>query len=136
MMKSVMVWSLATALVGAVAWPYVKMEFASSAYYRQSDGTEYNYYTLDLLKRMPRISPDYSFQYMSNHDSPSVLHGIRFEGTTETISIRNYLKSEGYEQQSHCATQAECWQNPGSTDVVSLYSVNSPDYVVVQMTGN
>ncbi|PKH21736.1 hypothetical protein CIG19_14410 [Enterobacterales bacterium CwR94] len=116
------------------SWPYLKLEFASSAYYSQSNLREYEYYTPKLLKQMPRISPEYSFQYISNHDSKRTLHGIHFAGTTDTGKIKSYLKSEGYQQQMKCDTAAECWGKEGSREVVSLYALTSPEHVVVQIT--
>ena len=123
-------------LAGACAWPYVKMEFSHSAYYSQSDKREYEYYTPELLKMMPRISSSYTFQYISNHDSRAALRGIIFEETTDTSEVKEYLKSKGYEPQTTCDTSAECWQTTRSKDVVSLYSLSSPDCVVVQISEN
>lgn len=134
-MKPVVLIIVAIILISAtVAWPYLKMELASSAYYSQSDTREYEYYTPELLKKMPRISPSFTFQYMSNHDSRNALYGIRFEGTTETDEVKTYLKSSGYQPQAACDTSAECWHKERSNEVVSLYSSSTPDYVVVQFS--
>ncbi|BFO10846.1 hypothetical protein GGER_33560 [Serratia rubidaea] len=39
------------------SWPLIQMEFAGSAHYTEQDKREYAFYTPDILKKMPRISP-------------------------------------------------------------------------------
>jgi len=124
------------AVAGIFAWPYVKMEFASNAYYSQEDELEYEYYTPEILKKIPRISENYTFQYISNHDAQSAFHGIQFEGVTDMSKVRDYLKSEGYEPQPICDTSAECWKTSKSKDILSIYSTSSPDKVVVEISEN
>ena len=133
-MKFVLLTIVVVFCAGAYAWPYLQMEFASSAYYSQNDKREYEYYTPDLLKKMPRISQSYTFQYISNHDSKPTLHEISFDGTTDKVKIESFLRSEGYVKQVECDTEAECWRSTAPNKVVSLYSVTSPDHVVVQIT--
>ena len=114
-------------------WPYVQMGFASSAHYTQMDTREYEYYTPDLLKKMPRISDNYEFSYSNISGPQAFVYGIQFNGTTDTSKIREYLISEGYEQQKHCQTEAECWRSPRSKDIVSFYSLPKLDLVSVEI---
>jgi len=66
-MKKFITGAIVVVLVGVitlvVAWPYIKMEFASSAHYTEQDIREYEYFTPDLLKNMPRLTTDYRFEY-------------------------------------------------------------------------
>lgn len=71
-MKKFIIVSVVLGLVsGALAfgWPYLKIGFASSAYYTERDKPEYEYYTPELLKKIPRISNNYEFSY-SNISGP------------------------------------------------------------------
>lgn len=125
-----------TIIIAAFAWPYVKMEFAGSAYYTQNDEKAYAFYTPDLLKRMPRISDRYTFQYMNISGPQAFVYGIRFEDTTDMQKIREYLAAAGYKPQMRCETKAECWRSGQSKDVVTLYNTTSPNNVVVQIYRN
>jgi len=116
-----------------VVWPYIQMEFASSAHYTQMDKREYEYYTPDLLKEMPRISDNYEFSYSNISGPQAFVYGIQFNGTTDTSKIREYLRAKGYEQQKQCQTEADCWRSPRSKDVVSFYSLSKLDLVSVEI---
>ncbi|WP_033790021.1 hypothetical protein [Pantoea septica] len=116
-----------------VVWPYIQMGFASSAHYTHMDTREYEYYTPDLLKKMPRISDNYEFSFSNISGPQAFVYGIQFNGTTDTSKIREYLISEGYEQQKKCQTEAECWRSPRSKDVVSFYSLSKLDLVSVEI---
>ncbi|WP_338049344.1 hypothetical protein [Rosenbergiella gaditana] len=53
-MKKCITVSIVLVLTGvalAFGWPYLKMGFASSAYYTERDKAEYEYYTPELLKK-------------------------------------------------------------------------------------
>ncbi|SCC04389.1 hypothetical protein [Kosakonia oryziphila] len=136
MRKFITVFSVVLLLVGValtLSWPYLTMGFASSANYTERDTREYNYYTPELLKKMPRISDNYEFSYSNISGPQAFVYGIQFNGTTDTSKIRNYLISEGYEQQKQCQTEAECWRSPRSQDVVSFYSLSKLDLVSVEI---
>lgn len=65
-MKKYITVSVVLVLTGvalAFGWPYLKMGFASSAYYTERDKAEYEYYTPELLKKMPRTSDDITFEF-------------------------------------------------------------------------
>ncbi|MFB9086166.1 hypothetical protein ACFFW8_12270 [Erwinia tracheiphila] len=84
---------LAMAAVGGVlyfyGWPWLKIGFAESAYYRQQDKREYDFYTPELLKNMPRITNDYSFEFGNISGPQAFVYGIRFMelGTRRTFVI-------------------------------------------------
>ncbi len=76
------------------------MEFASSAHYTEQEKREYEFYTPELLKNMPRFT-------------------LTFYKVTETKAIRGYLTSSGYELQKSCDVEADCWRNPTTTDIAN-----------------
>ncbi|QHM77441.1 hypothetical protein C7M52_03440 [Mixta theicola] len=115
------------------AWTYIKMEFASSAYYSQQDKREYAFYTPELIKNMPRITDHYRFEYGNISGPEAQVFTIRFDGTTDTSKIRRYLMSVGYQPQAQCNVKAECWLSQSNTDIVTLFSYSSPDSVVLQI---
>lgn len=114
-------------------WPYIQMGFASSAHYTELDNREYEYYTPDLLKEMPRISKNYAFSYTNISGPQAFVYGVQFKGTTDTSKIREYLKNKGYEHEKECQTAAECWRSPRSKDVVSFYSLSELNLVGVEI---
>lgn len=74
----------------AFAWPYIKMELASSAYYTQCNEREYEYYTPDLLKNMPRIPDNYEFAFGKVSGPQAQVFTIRFQDTNEAKKVRGY----------------------------------------------
>ncbi|QJW54979.1 hypothetical protein HL670_01863 [Serratia plymuthica] len=129
---------LAAVVVGTGAalsftWPYLKMEFADSAYYTQQDKREYEYYTPELLKNMPRISDNYKFEFGNVSGPQAHVFTVRFYGTPDTSKVRNYLASVGYKVQAQCDVEAECWRAQRSKDVVTVIQYTSPDSLVVQV---
>lgn len=117
----------------AIAWPYLQMEFASSAYYTEQDKREYEYYTPDLLKEMPRISDNYEFGFGRITGTEANVFTIKFFDITDTKRIKDYLKSEGYELQSSCDVEAECWKSRASNDEVTVGNIYSQKGVFVQV---
>ncbi len=115
------------------AWPYLKMEFASSAHYTQQDKREYEHYTPELLKKMPRITKNYTFEFGNISGPQAHVFTVRFYGTTDTRKIRDYLISVGYKPQAQCDAEAECWRIENSKDVVTLAAYALPDSVVVRI---
>lgn len=114
-------------------WPYVRMEFASSAYYNEQDKREYEYYTPELLKKTPRISNDYTFEFGRIAGSEANVFTVKFYGVTETQRISHYLTSEGYQRQTSCDVEAECWRNPASNDEITVGNIHSQNGVFVQI---
>jgi len=116
-----------------LGWPYVRMEFSSSAYYTEQDKRSYEYYTPELLKKIPRISGDYKFEFGRIIGTEANVFTVKFYGVAETQSIRNYLKSEGYELQASCDVEAECWESRATNDVVTVGNIHSQKGVFVQI---
>lgn len=114
-------------------YPYLKMNLASSSYYNEQDEKKYEYYTPDLLKKMPRISHDYAFEFGKIDSQQAQVFTVRFYGSTETHVIENYLASAGYRQQSQCDVEAECWMANKNTDLITVIKYTSPESVVVQI---
>lgn len=115
------------------AWPYFKMGFASSAHYTEQDKREYQYYTPELLKKMPRISDNYEFSYSNISGPQAYVFSIHFQGSSDSIKIQNYLKVEGYELQKTCNVEAECWRSYKNNDVISIAKLSSPNEVFVDL---
>ncbi|AVR03603.1 hypothetical protein [Pluralibacter gergoviae] len=116
-----------------VGWPYLRMEFASSAYYSEQDKRAYEYYTPELLKKIPRISGDYKFEFGRITDSEANVYTVKFYGVVETSRIRNYLTSAGYEPQKSCDVEAECWESQATHDEVTVGNLHSTKGVFVQI---
>ncbi|WP_039054752.1 hypothetical protein [Enterobacter sp. Bisph1] len=121
------------AIAVTLAWPYIKMEFASSAWYTEQDKRQYNYYTPDLFKKIPRISKDYSFSFGRVTGTEANVFTLRFYGVTDTEVIRRFLISEGYQPQTSCDVDAECWNHAASHDDVSIGNLRSEKAVFVQI---
>lgn len=136
MRKFVVVLMSVVVIVGAfliVGWPYVKMEFASSAYYTEQNKRAYKFYTPELLKNIPRISDDYRFEFGRITGTEANVFTMKFYGISETQNITNYLKSEGYELQASCDVEAECWESRVTNDKVTVGYIHSQKGVFVQI---
>ena len=68
--------SIVAAAALTYAWPYIVMEFAGSAHYTEQDKREYEFYTPVLLKKMPRISSRYDFDF-ANITGPASWTALR-----------------------------------------------------------
>lgn len=121
-------------IVLTIVWPYVKMEFASSAHYTEQDIREYEYFTPDLLKNMPRLTTDYRFEYGNVTGPEAHVFTVHIYGTTDSSKIRDYLKAQGYEPQNVCDVEAECWRSHKNSDVVTIAKFMSPKEVFVQLS--
>ena len=121
------------ALALVYAWPYVKMDFAESASYTEQDKREYEFFTPDLLKKIPRVSDNYQFGY-SNVAGPGLLiYDVKFSGTTDASRIDTYLEENGYKRLGICDIQGECWQGDDPKVSVSVGIVSKPETVIVSI---
>jgi len=125
---------LVSIIVLAIAWPDVKMEFASYAQYTEQDTREYEYFTPDLLKNMPRITNDYRFEYGNVTGPEAHVFTVHIYGTTDSSTIRDYLRAQGYEPQKVCDVEAECWRSHKNSNVVTIAKFVSPEEVFIQLS--
>lgn len=120
-------------VVLAALWIVCKLFFAGSAYYTERDWIEYEFYTPELLKEMPRLSARYVFDYSNVTGPDAHVFTVHFYGVTDSSLVRNYLKSKGYEAQVSCDVKAECWKLRDDNDVITIAKIQSPEEVFVQI---
>lgn len=136
-MRNISKISLAIIVVIAVsmvyAWPYIKMDFAESASYTEQDKREYEFFTPDVLKKIPRVSDSYQFGY-SNVSGPGLfIYDVRFSGTTDASKINTYLQENGYKQLSTCDIEGVCWQGNDPNVSISVGIVQKPEAIIVSV---
>ncbi|WP_435946843.1 hypothetical protein [Dryocola sp. BD586] len=142
MNTSVKVFCTAAVIIGAAlayAWPWIKMEFAGSAHYTEQDKREYEFYTPDLLKNMPRITARYDFAYANITGPASHVFTIRFYDTDDISRVSAYLTSAGYKLRENCFIEAECWSindNAYPPEVVTVAKLKSNKNVEVSVVHN
>lgn len=121
-------------IIIVIVWFFLKLFFAGSAYYTENDWLEYEFYTPELLKGVPRISTKYQFDFV-NVTGPDVhVFTVHFYGTNDSSMIRRYLISEGYEPQKTCDVEAECWRTHKNHDVVTIAEFSSPKEILLQIS--
>lgn len=116
-------------------WPYVKMEFAGSAHYTEQDKREYEFYTPDILKKMPRISAHYSFDFANITGPAAHVYAVKFYDAKETSKIEDYLTSIGYKQDK-CDFESVCWRSSDPQESVYVDTLNGEKTVIVQVVYN
>lgn len=136
-MKTITKVSLATLVVITVGlgyiWPYVKMDFAESASYTEQDKREYEFFTPDILKKIPRVSDNYQFGY-SNVSGPGLLiYDVSFSGTTDASKVNTYLEENGYKRLGICDIEGECWQGDDPKVSISVGIVPKPEAIIVSV---
>jgi hypothetical protein len=114
------------------AWPWVKMEFASSAHYTEQDKREYEFYTPDILRNMPRISTRYSFDFANITGPATHVYAVKFYGTQDTRKIDNYLMSKGYKR-GKCDFDSVCWRSADPAESVYVGTLKGEKTVIVQV---
>lgn len=136
MSKRIIVRISGVLLVGfilAAIWIFCKLFFAGSAYYTEQDWLEYEFYTPDLLKKMPRISTKLQFDFVNVTGPDAHVFTVHFYGVTDSSTIRDYLMSEGYEPQKSCDVEAECWRNHKNNDVITIANYAPSKEIFVQV---
>lgn len=113
-------------------WPYVQMEFAGSAHYSEQDTKKYEFYTPDILKKMPRIATRYAFDFANITGPASHVYAVKFYGTRETKEIEDYLKSSGYIQNT-CDSGEVCWRGSDPQESVYIGTMKGEDTVIIQV---
>ncbi|AHG20069.1 hypothetical protein Z042_10840 [Chania multitudinisentens RB-25] len=139
MRKSLKVFSciaIAVAVVLIFAWPYITMEFAGSAHYTEQDKREYNFYTPDILKKMPRITPRYDFDFANITGPASHIYAVRYYDTDDSSKVDAYLNSIGYRKQDDCHIEAVCWRKTDPQEIVTVSTLNNPKALLVSVIYN
>ncbi len=117
------------------AWPWVKMEFAGSAHYTEQDKREYDFYTPDILRKMPRISARYSFDFANTAGPATHVYAVKFYDTNDTGKIENYLTSIGYKR-TECDFESTCWRRTDPQESVYVGTLKGEKTVIVQVVCN
>ncbi|RRZ87237.1 hypothetical protein [Erwinia sp. 198] len=120
----------------ASTWPYIRMEFAGSAHYTEQDKREYNFYTPDILKKMPRISCRYDFDFANITGPATHVYAIKFYDTADTHRVNNYLASAGYKQQNECDAESVCWRGSDPLEIIYVGVLRGEKTVIVQVVYN
>ena len=125
----------AVVVVGALVYisPYIKMEFAGSATYTEQNEREYNFYTPDILKNMPRISDKYEFDFANITGPARHVHTVKFYGTDDTSKIDSYLISIGYKKRGVCDIDAFCWRGSNAQETVYVGVLSGEKTVLIQV---
>ncbi|MCU5771154.1 hypothetical protein N5923_02430 [Erwiniaceae bacterium BAC15a-03b] len=124
---------LVAGMLLTAVWTFLKLEFAGSASYTEQDWLKYEFYTPELLKKMPRISDDYNFDFANITGPEALVFSVHFQGTTDSSEIQNYLRAKGYEPQKTCSIEAECWRSYKSNDVISIGKFMSSKEIFVDI---
>ncbi|PWW10130.1 hypothetical protein [Mangrovibacter plantisponsor] len=119
--------------VVAYTIPYIKMEFAGSAHYTEQDRREYNFYTPDILKGMPRISDHYDFDFSNTTGPANQVNAIKFYGTEDIRIIDSYLASLGYKKKEKCDIEATCWKGTDPQETIYVGILKSEKIVIIQV---
>jgi len=126
-----------TAVVAMIyVWPYIAMEFAGSAHYTEQNKREYKFYTPELLKKMPRISPRYDFDFANITGPASHVYAIRYYGTDDSKRIETYLNAMGYQKLGSCHIEAVCWRSADPQETVTVSMLDSPKALLVSVIYN
>ncbi|MEI2267099.1 hypothetical protein [Erwinia sp. CGal63] len=115
------------------ALPYIKMEFAGSAHYTERDKREYNFYTPEILKKMPRISSRYAFEFANVTGPSRHVYVIKFYDTEDTSKIDEFLSSVGYKRQAACNIDNVCWRGTDRAETIMVRSLKSETGIAVQV---
>ncbi len=121
------------AAVLTYVWPYVQMNFADSAHYTEQDKREYEFYTPEILKNMPRITRKYDFDFENITGPATHVYAVKFYGTEDTSKIDEYLTSIGYERKGICNIDDVCWRGLDPVEKVMVNTLKSEKGVIVQI---
>jgi hypothetical protein len=117
-------------------WPYITMNFAGRAHYTEIEKRKYEFYTPELLKRMPRISSRYDFDYVNVTGPASHIYSIRFYDINDSSRVDEYLKSARYLKQKRCHVEAACWQRKNSEEIVTVSHLTGSNAILVSVISN
>lgn len=126
-----MVLILVALVAVAMTWSSIKLRFTESATYRENDTREYQYFTPEILKNMPRISDRYEFDYALIDGTPRSVNAVKFYGASDATKIIDYLKSLGYLKHSECRSNNECWKGGDPQETIYVGRIASETGVIV-----
>ena len=109
------------------------MEFAGSAQYTEQDEGEYEFYTPDILKNMPRIAPRYEFNFANVTGPATHVYAVTFYEAEDTSKIEDYLSSSGYVRQGDCNIDNVCWRGSDPSETIMVRHLKSEKGVIVQV---
>ncbi|WP_336708926.1 MULTISPECIES: hypothetical protein [unclassified Cedecea] len=118
------------------AWPYIEMSFEGSAHYTEQDKREYKFYTPDILREMPRISPRYDFNYVNITGPAAFIHAISFYDIDDSGRVDAYLEGKGYIKQKECHIKAICWQGNDPEETITVSHLAEKNIIQVTVIYN
>lgn len=114
-------------------WPTLRMALAGSAHYSEQNISEYDFYTPQLLKDMPRISPHYDFDFNNVSGPEAKIASITFYGVNDINPVNTWLTSIGYTRQSSCDVVADCWRSASHKDVITVIKSDTLNEIKVEV---
>ncbi|EXU76778.1 hypothetical protein [Erwinia mallotivora] len=117
------------------AWPWIKMVLSGSAHYTEQDKREYDFYTPDILRKMPRISTRYSFDFTNITGPAAHVYAVKFYDTQDIRKIEDYLASTGY-RRAECDFESVCWRRTDPRESVYVGTLHGEKTVIVQVVYN
>ncbi|MGQ8818880.1 hypothetical protein [Serratia sp. NA_13] len=135
-LKLLSVVAIVSAAALAYIWPYMQMEFAGSAHYTEQNKREYDFYTPEILRKIPRLTPRYDFDFANITGPATHVYAVKFYGAEDTHKIDDYLTSIGYERQGNCNIDNVCWRGTDLTETVMVRTLKSEKGVIVQVVYN
>lgn len=115
----------------AVSWPSLELRLTDNTVYQETDRRQYEYFTPEVLKNIPRISDKYIFDYALVDGSPRTVHAVKFYGTTDVKPVKRYLESLGYRAHAGCDIGNECWKGSNPLETISVEGLNRQAGVIV-----
>lgn len=116
--------------------PYIVMEFSGNAHYTEQDKRQYAFFTPHLLKKMPRISPHYNFDFVNITGPASHVYAVRYYDTDDSSKVDTYLNFMGYKKQHNCHIEAVCWRSTDPQEVVTVSTLENPKAILVSVIYN
>lgn len=117
----------------AWTWPYIEMSFEGSAHYTEQDKREYEFYTPDVLREMPRISPRYDFNYVNITGPAAFIHAVSFYDIDDSGKVDLYLEEKGYTKQDDCFIDGKCWKGRDPEETITVAHHEKKNFIQVSV---
>ncbi|NIF32967.1 hypothetical protein F3J29_12590 [Enterobacter sp. Cy-643] len=118
------------------SWPYIEMSFEGSAHYTEQDKREYKFYTPDILREMPRISPRYDFNYVNITGPAAFIHVVSFYDIADSSKVDLYLEGKGYTKQDDCFIDGTCWKGSDPEETITVAHHEKKNFIQVSVIYN